>query len=92
MLPERMLGNLEQVRNYFKKKSDGVVDDGDTVISACVMQEPLTMEEICYSIWSEALEVRSKGPKAHGSKSSEPIRSKISKRTEARRYVRISAP
>lgn len=49
MFRERMLGNFEHLKNYFQKKSDVEVDEGDIFILACALEEPLTIEEICYS-------------------------------------------
>ena len=49
MLRERMLGNFEHLKNYFQKKSDVEVDEGDIFILACALEKSLTMEEMCYS-------------------------------------------
>lgn len=49
MLRERMFGNFEDLKNHLQNKSDVEVDDGDIFILACTMEDPLTMEEICYS-------------------------------------------
>jgi len=46
---EKTLGNLEDLKSYFHNKSDVEVDEADIFILACALEQPLTIEEICYS-------------------------------------------
>ena len=46
---EETLGKFEDLKSYFQNKSDVEVDEEDIFILACALEEPLTIEEICYS-------------------------------------------
>ena len=49
MLREKTLGKFEDLKGYFQKRSDVEIDDEDIFILACVLEQPLTIEEICHS-------------------------------------------
>lgn len=46
---EVSLIKFKDLKSYFKGKSDVEVDEEDIFILACALEQPLTIEEICYS-------------------------------------------
>lgn len=46
---EKTLGKFEDLKSYFQNKSDVEVDEEDIFILACALEQPLTIEEMCYS-------------------------------------------
>ncbi|TET89440.1 MAG: hypothetical protein E3J35_10050 [Methanomassiliicoccales archaeon] len=47
---EKTLGNFERLKRYFQERSHVEIDEEDIFILASALENPLTMEEMCYSI------------------------------------------
>ena len=45
----RILGNFKHLKNYLHTRFDIELDEGDIFVLATTLEEPLTLEEICYS-------------------------------------------
>lgn len=49
MLRKRSQEGLEDLKRYFTGRSDVDVDEEDVFILASTLEDPLTLEEVCYS-------------------------------------------